>query len=216
MNNNSIILSLETTISGGSLSLLKGIREIDFNIGSNKTSQAEQLISEIDEILYQNKIEKKQIDLITVSDGFGSLTGARIGLAIAKGIGKSIGCKIKKVSLLEAMCLSASETGKFLVCIQKRKNEICFQKFQRRSDRKILELTTPNSMSLESFLELSEKGLEEQLIFESYLYKKVKNSFENKFSKSEKNMFVIRADENLSKYIGIRGRDIIASDNDLI
>lgn len=99
-----ITLSLEAGILGGSLSLLKNGREIDFRIGNRKVSKAEDILEQISELLKNNAIKK--VDLIVVSGGPGSSTGIRIGWATALGLKKPFGCRIAKVPLFEALMLN--------------------------------------------------------------------------------------------------------------
>ena len=102
-----IILSIETTFEGGSLALYKGETEIDSWSGTKQVSKAEDILEQISELLKKNKIEKKHLQLIAVSDGSGSSTGAKIGLAIAKGLGDALAVKVVKLSVSESQLFKA-------------------------------------------------------------------------------------------------------------
>ncbi len=98
-----IILSIETAIEGGSISIIEGKDEIDFWIGNKESLKAEVFLLEISKILDKNKIEKKNIKSIIVSNGPGSSTGLKIGLATARGLGTVLNCEVIEVSLFEAV-----------------------------------------------------------------------------------------------------------------
>src|SRR5258708_18599521 len=95
-------LAIESAISGGSISLLKG-REIANWIGSSNVSKAEDLLANIDHLLAANDIALNEIDLITVSAGPGSFTGIRIGIATALGLKAGLGIAMSSESALKAI-----------------------------------------------------------------------------------------------------------------
>lgn len=213
MTDKNFILSLETTVGGGSISLLENIREIDFKLGSGRVSKAADILYEVEELLVSNGIEKKDLRLITISNGFGSFTGARVGWAMAKGIGRSLGCRVLGVPLLEAMCLIEGATDKILVCIPNGNREVCFQEFKvGKNSLKIVSIK-PEFTKMESFKELIEKEFDKTLIIENYLYERISNKLEH-FSKNR--LKLIKADKNLAKYVGIKGAltEPLASDNE--
>jgi len=98
-----IFLALETALDGGSVSILKRGKQIDWAVGAGELSKSEDVLPLIENLLKKNGIDKREIGLIAVSDGPGSLTGLRIGLAIALGLGDSLSVKVYKMSVLEAM-----------------------------------------------------------------------------------------------------------------
>lgn len=100
-----ISLVIETAIDGGSISIQQNFQEIDnWRSVENSISRSEVILSEIDRILKTNNIQKKQLGKIILSRGPGSFTGIRIGLSIALGLSKAIGCKIYGISVFEAIC----------------------------------------------------------------------------------------------------------------
>jgi tRNA threonylcarbamoyl adenosine modification protein YeaZ len=106
-----ITLSIETAIEGGSISIIDGTEEVDFWIGAKDSLKAEEFLVEISKILKKNKIDKKHIKLVTVSNGPGSSTGIKIGLATARGIGTALNCEVVEISLLEAILKSLNING---------------------------------------------------------------------------------------------------------
>ncbi len=82
--------------------------------------QSELMVTEIDNILKRNKIDKKDLDAIVVGIGPGSYTGVRIGVTIAKTIAYALKIKIyakSSLSLLKikdypTICLFNARSGR--------------------------------------------------------------------------------------------------------
>lgn len=75
-------------------------------------SQAETLITLIEEALSKAKLSYEDIDFIAVTTGPGSFTGVRIGLAAADGIAAGSGIKTIGISCLETINLRALENAR--------------------------------------------------------------------------------------------------------
>ncbi len=103
MKNPRLILSIESAIQSGSISLLRGTEEIGAWVGEKAVSRSEELLTEISKIFSANSLSLADIDLIAVSNRFGSHTGLRIGLATALGLHRASGAGIVGISLLEAL-----------------------------------------------------------------------------------------------------------------
>jgi len=132
-NRGHIILSIELAIEGGSLSLSRGKQEIDFWVGTREVSKAEDVLEQIAILLKKNTISIKQIETIIVSNNFGSLTGAKIGQAIAQGLKKAINCKIVRVPILQALAAltNADFEGEILTALPLGRNNIGWQTFRK-------------------------------------------------------------------------------------
>ena len=103
MKSEKIILAIESSDRIGSVSLLRGQKEIGFWISDEGESMSQNLILGIKNLLENHNIKKKEINLVAVSNGPGSLTGIRVGISVAKGLAFAIGAKCVGISLLEAM-----------------------------------------------------------------------------------------------------------------
>ncbi len=139
MNEDRITLSLETAVRGGSISLRRGIEELDFWLGQQEVSKSEDILDEIDRILKRNELKKKSIDRIIVSRGPGSYTGVRIGIAIGMGLKKALDCDLLGVSLFEAMLVKSSpggnvSAGETITAVPFGKRQICLQIY--RTDKR--------------------------------------------------------------------------------
>jgi tRNA threonylcarbamoyl adenosine modification protein YeaZ len=124
-----LILGLETGIDGGSVSILEDGQQIDFAAGSGAVSKSEDLLSVLDGLLEKNARRKREIGVIAVSDEPGSLTGLRIGLAIAKGLGDALPAKVRKISILDAMTSSTEREGFLISALKTDKNVIYCRKY---------------------------------------------------------------------------------------
>ena len=65
--------------------------------------QSELMVTEIDNILKRNKIDKKELDAVVVGIGPGSYTGVRIGVTIAKTIAYALKIKVYAMSSLSLL-----------------------------------------------------------------------------------------------------------------
>lgn len=127
-NNRNITLAIETAVTGGSLALLKGGREIDLWIGGDGISRSEDLLVSISEILRRNSIDRSELMSVAVSTGPGSYTGIRVGIATALGLKNALGIECVGIQILEAMAV-ARETGELISAIPVGREEVCWQLF---------------------------------------------------------------------------------------
>ncbi len=94
-----LILAIESAIGGGSLSIWEADREIDFWVGTSGISKAEDMLDGFNRLLIHNQLSKERVGLIAYSVEFGSPTGLKIGAALARGLSKSLNCRLSAVSL---------------------------------------------------------------------------------------------------------------------
>lgn len=88
------ILALDTSSSWGSVALSKNERIVYLSYLDIRVTHSERLMEQIDYGLKQSKMTLDDIELVALSNGPGSFTGVRIGLATAKGI-----CMAKEIPL---------------------------------------------------------------------------------------------------------------------
>lgn len=72
--------------------------------------QSEVMVTEIDNILKRNKVDKKDLDAVVVGIGPGSYTGVRIGVTIAKTIAYALKIKIYAKSSLSLLKINDDPT----------------------------------------------------------------------------------------------------------
>ncbi len=79
----------------------------DGEVLAERTSVARTLLSDVDALLRQAGAHAGDIEALAVGTGPGSFTGTRIGLAVARGLGLSLGIPAAGVSTLDAMAAGA-------------------------------------------------------------------------------------------------------------
>ncbi len=129
VKNREITLSIETAIGGGSLAIFEDRRWIAVWTGGRQVSKAEDLLERIAELLTENNIVKEQLKLICVSKGIGSLTGEKIGRAVAKGLSKAFGCRLVEISVLDALLseLPSAFSGQVITAVPIGKDRIVWR-----------------------------------------------------------------------------------------
>lgn len=124
---------METAVKGGSISIFRDKKLLDFHIGDKSVSGSEYLLLKIAELLDKNNISKSEIHLIIISNGPGSFTGIRIGIATALALAKSLKCKCYGVDLLKKLAQKGSiQTGaqNIIVAVSQGRNKICWSNFE--------------------------------------------------------------------------------------
>lgn len=208
-----VILALETGISGGSVSLLRDGQEIDRRLGSREISRAEDILDEIDKILERNRIPKKSVDLTAFSRGPGSFTGLRIGAAIAKGLGRSLGCRLSAESVLESLSVDAPGREKTIAAVPFGNRQVCWQYFVEKSERAVDMNKFADKNKNKTFVSEIKFWNEhlKDVKFEKIILHK--NLYETLFETAEKSLFrdgllqkteVICAGENLARVVGLK------------
>lgn len=79
----------------------------DGEILGERTTRAQSLLVDIDALLGAARLVPSDLTAIVVGTGPGSFTGTRIGLAVARGLGLSLGLPVAGVSTLEALAAGA-------------------------------------------------------------------------------------------------------------
>ncbi len=130
--NRHVILSIEAAIQGGSLSLFENDKEIDCWFGQADVSKAEDILEQIENLFKRNDLKKNSLKLITASAGAGSSTGLKIGVSLAKGLSKSLGCRFFHTPILEALLLKSDNNiyGPVVTAVPIGKDLICRQVFK--------------------------------------------------------------------------------------
>lgn len=124
-----LTLAIETAIDGGSLSIFEGRTEMDFWIGKNGISKAEDILENISRLFKANEITKENIEQIIISRDVGSATGLKIGMATAKGLAKSFSSRLVAASLIDSLAndISAAKVDKYMIALPVGKNNIFHQ-----------------------------------------------------------------------------------------
>jgi len=207
-----IVLSIETAVEGGSISVIEGKDEIDFWIGNKEGLKAEDFLLEISKILGKNKIGKKNIKSIIVSNGPGSSTGLKIGLATARGLGTALNCEVIEISLLEAILkfVNIYENGKAFVILPVSKNLFFLEKVKFVNLNTLKEFEETKALTIEKLIEELKLLSNIQIV----IHRKVLESYNNLMSDSiKKSNKLIVFEENMAFIIAKKRIPNNASDN---
>jgi tRNA threonylcarbamoyladenosine biosynthesis protein TsaB len=121
-----IILALETATMCGSVALIAENRCLaEFSLHTGET-HSRRLLAAVDRLLQEAGIECRAVDAVAVSQGPGSFTGLRIGLATAKGLAMAAGAKLLGVGTLDGLAAQFFAAGDILICpvLDARKKEV--------------------------------------------------------------------------------------------
>lgn len=137
--------------------VIKGVLSVNYQKTHSQT-----LLPMLDELVKTLNIDLNGIDYIAVSNGPGSFTGLRIGVATVKGLGLSIKKQIVGVSTLEALALNWQGV-EGIVCpiMDARRNQVYTAAYKYtdnlpQSD----EIIGPSSMEIDELVsKLDELGL---------------------------------------------------------
>lgn len=128
---------------------------LSYNITTSSSQQAEKLFSLIDETLKEAKLKLEDIDIVSVTNGPGSFTGVRIGLAAALGMKAAAKAKFIAISNFQVLAFHAREEKlyeKYSVVLDARREQIYLQEFSNN----LIPLAEARLVDVESFLVDSE------------------------------------------------------------
>jgi len=104
-------LAIDTSTDMASIALVEGsqvLAELIWHCGQNHSME---LLSQLNHLLNQNKLNLQSATCIVVAKGPGSFNGLRVGISTAKGLAFSLGIPIVGVSTLEVTAYQHAETG---------------------------------------------------------------------------------------------------------
>jgi len=97
------ILSVDTSNKVASVALFNDKNLLNEKFSDDQKTHSEKLLPIIDELLKEEKLSIKDIDLFIVSVGPGSFTGIRIGVSTVKGMAQALNKKVISVTSLEGL-----------------------------------------------------------------------------------------------------------------
>ncbi len=168
------VLAIETSGDLCSVALLKS-EQVYYEINANeKNIHSEILFKLIDKVLLYAGISLTELKAIAVSNGPGSFTGLRIGVAAAKGIASGAKLPIVFVPTFEALALQISEFlpegNIFAIANKVNSTELYYAKY--KTGNKPL-FTVIDELQIINFSELKEKTDDAGKIFGNFYSKEV-------------------------------------------
>ena len=120
-----IILSVDSATPVAAVALCQDgviLAEEMLNVGNTHSVQ---LMPMVADVLKKSKIDIKAVDAVAVSQGPGSFTGLRIGLATAKGLAQGAGIKLITVPTLDSLAENLwGVSGLICPILNAKKNEV--------------------------------------------------------------------------------------------
>ena len=122
----SLILNIDTAVETASVCLAKNGEVLSFSKNENQKDHAAWLHIAIKEIFEKNNLKIDFIDAVGVTEGPGSYTGLRIGMATAKGICYALNKPLITINTLLIMANAAKDSDTQLLCpmIDARRMEV--------------------------------------------------------------------------------------------
>jgi tRNA threonylcarbamoyladenosine biosynthesis protein TsaB len=162
----SLILCIETTSTNCSVAIAteNGGFQNDYGIlncldvledNSDGYSHGERLHLYINEILSRNNFSTKDLNAIAVSEGPGSYTGLRIGVASVKGLCYALDIPMIAISTLESLSKQNTSSGITVSMLDARRMEVYAAVFE---DKEILQKVSAVILEKESFSRFRESG----------------------------------------------------------
>ena len=126
-------------------------RLLAYSTTIDNSQQAEKLFLLIEECLKESGLKLTDIDIVSVTNGPGSFTGVRIGLAAALGLKMGIKAKIIALSNFQVVAWQAAQeypNKQIAVVLDARREQVYYQLF----DENLKNLTEPKLVEIENFI----------------------------------------------------------------
>lgn len=154
----SIILNIDTAVQTSSVCLAKNGEPLGVKISPSKRDSAAWLHVAVQELMNESGLALRELDAIAVSEGPGSYTGLRVGMAAAKGLCYALQKPFITINTLKMMAFAAvQEKSADLFCpmIDARRMEV----FTAVFDRQLNPILPPTNLILNelSFHDLLKK-----------------------------------------------------------
>lgn len=130
------VLALDTSTDSLSVALVRDRETACEIVLKVKAGHAGIILPVIDEVLRKAGTPREAIDLIAVGTGPGSFTGLRIGIATAKGLAVSLGCRFVGVSTLDTMAQAVLPSPMpVMPVLDAKKGEVFCASYDRHGSR---------------------------------------------------------------------------------
>lgn len=96
-------MCVDTSNKVASVSIFKEHKFIKEELSNDQKTHSEKLLPIIDDLLKEEKMDIKDIDIFAVCVGPGSFTGIRIGVATVKGMAQALNKKVISVTSLQGL-----------------------------------------------------------------------------------------------------------------
>jgi tRNA threonylcarbamoyl adenosine modification protein YeaZ len=215
--NKKITLAIETAVGNGSLALFADEMMLDQWSDQVKIARSDRFLPILQSFLERNRIKKNDLDLIAVSLGPGSFTGARVGLATAMAMSKGLQIKCVGISVLRAIAQILVNKKKHdnnktsVVAVLNDRGEVLSEKFASDNaggfsfERNIHKIETFENFAARLNVWRTESYDQTNLYFGKPIIDRLvadQMLMQNLYSSIKPKLTLRPVDENLSFYIG--------------
>lgn len=158
-----VILGIESSAVSASAAVIRDgklLSEAFLNVGLTHSVTLLPLIKQVSE---GAGLSPEEIDAVAVSNGPGSFTGVRIGVATAKGIAQPTGKKCVPVSTLEAIAYPLSDSDCIAVSVMDARCNQVYCALFRCANGRMIRLTEDDAITLDTLSDIL-KGYNEKSI----------------------------------------------------
>ena len=150
------ILNIDTALQTGSVCISRDAQPLAYLQNTEPSSQASWIHEAIRQLMQECHLQLHELNAVAVSNGPGSYTGLRIGLATAKGICYTLNIPLICINTLFIMASSVSPEADDLICpmIDARRMEV----FTALYDKQL------NTIEEQAALVVTEKSFEDYLM----------------------------------------------------
>lgn len=122
----SLILNIDTAVQASSVCLAENNNSLGLKISPSQKDSAAWLHVAIEELLKEANLDVADLDAIAVTEGPGSYTGLRVGMATAKGLCYALNKPLITLNTLLVMAVAAQNEATDLLCpmIDARRMEV--------------------------------------------------------------------------------------------
>lgn len=130
----SIILNIDTAVQTSSICLAENNRPLAVKSNPSQKDSAAWLHVALNELLNEQNLTVQQLDAIAISEGPGSYTGLRVGMATAKGLCYVSQKPLITINTLQMMAVAALNEPTDLICsmIDARRMEVFTAVFDKQ------------------------------------------------------------------------------------
>ncbi|MGI8467815.1 MAG: tRNA (adenosine(37)-N6)-threonylcarbamoyltransferase complex dimerization subunit type 1 TsaB [Pyrinomonadaceae bacterium] len=211
------ILAVETALRQKmSVSVLRNSGKVSSWSGDDsRMTGSAVLLQAISTLIEENCLLLGDLEIIAVSQGPGSFTGIRVGLATVKALAFGLNRPYICIPTLEALALTTARSERIFAVIPAGKNQVYWQFFSDLESEDLIRQGKPNLDGFEDFIErlkfllntISSPSDELTIVADEMTAAEIKNSFGLAVDKIE-NLNIEIASDNVSEYIGLKVRKL--------
>ena len=145
------ILAIDSSAVSASVAVSEDERILASEFVNNGLTHSQTLLPMVEHVLKKASVSPENIDLYAVTNGPGSFTGVRIGVATVKGLAFAHSTKCIGISTLEAIGANIEQEGAIsLACMDARRGQVYTATFESGTNKR---LTPDEALAIDSMTE---------------------------------------------------------------